>query len=304
MRQLGLLFIAAALLLSVLTNWACAQPPALLLAEVAPHDIDPTHYLVSEKLDGVRAFWDGKQLYFRSGNVVRAPQWFLEKLPHRALDGELWLGRGRFDELSGQLRANEARTGFWTEVKYMIFELPPVNCVEGKAQRKVALDLPCDADFETRYRNLKVLIEGANFSQLQALEQRRFHTSDALQQWFGAAVAAGAEGAMLHLASAPYQSGRSQVLLKLKPQDDAEAVVLGYVPGKGRFSGLMGSLKVQTEASPWFSAGVEFRLGTGFSVAQRRDPPAIGSRVSFRYRGKTVRGKPRFASFLRVRQDP
>lgn len=285
----------------VLQPQAGASPPALLLAEVAPHDIDPTDYLVSEKLDGVRAYWDGERLYFRSGNEVQAPKWFLEKLPKRPLDGELWLARGKFDELSGQLRAHVARPGFWRSVRYMIFELPPINCAK---LTQSAGELPCNADFAARYQGIKNIIRAANFPQLCAVEQQRFATPAALQHWFAQIIAQGGEGAMLHLASAPYQRGRSDVLLKLKAHYDAEAVVLGYLPGKGRLTGLMGSLRVQTQASNWFAAGIEFRLGTGFNLAQRREPPAIGSLVSFRFRGKTVTGKPRFASFLRVREDP
>jgi DNA ligase-1 len=44
-------------------------------------------------------------------------------------------------------------------------------------------------------------------------------------------------------------------------------------------------------------------LGTGFTDAQRAAPPAIGTWVTYRYRGTTDKGVPRFASFLRVRED-
>jgi ATP-dependent DNA ligase len=81
-----------------------ALPPPLLLAERYRDGIDVSNYWISEKLDGVRAAWDGRVLRFRSGNPVPAPQWFLDGLPAEALDGELWLGRGRFDELSAIVR--------------------------------------------------------------------------------------------------------------------------------------------------------------------------------------------------------
>lgn len=296
-----LVFLAFALLHSQILR---AERLPILLAEVATSDIDPARYLVSEKLDGVRAFWNGKQLYFRSGNPINTPRWFIDKLPKRPLDGELWLGRGRFDELSGELRATVPTPGFWRNVRYMIFELPPQSCcAQAACPPRVSIEAACDADFSTRYQAMQRLLAAAKFPQLQVLEQRHFVSNKQLRDWFDQQLAGGAEGAMLHLASAPYQSGRSDVLLKLKPLHDTEAIVLGYVPGKGRLAGLMGSLRVQTEASSWFAQGIEFRLGTGFSDAQRQTPPAIGSRVTFRFRGKTSTGKPRFASFLRVRED-
>lgn len=277
----------------------------LLLAGIASHDIDPANYLVSEKLDGVRAYWDGQGLYFRSGNRISAPDWFINKLPVRPLDGELWLGRGRFDELSAELRMTSATPGFWKNVRFMIFELPPHSCClqEGACPEVNTLELDCEADFSTRYQTMRQLVRTVKFSPLQVIEQHQFASNKQLRRWFDRQIAEGAEGAMLHLASAPYQSGRSDVLLKLKPLQDTEAVVLGYVPGKGRLAGMMGSLRVQTEASSWFAGGIEFRLGTGFSDAQRQRPPAIGSRVTFRFRGKTSTGKPRFASFVRVRDQ-
>ena len=48
---------------------------------------------MSEKLDGVRAFWDGKDFYSRNGNRFHAPAYFKEGLPNHALDGELWGGK-------------------------------------------------------------------------------------------------------------------------------------------------------------------------------------------------------------------
>ncbi len=103
---------------------------------------------------------------------------------------------------------------------------------------------------------------------------------------------------MLHLAEAPYVTGRSDVLLKLKPLLDTEAVVLRHIPGKGRHAGRLGALEVRRKD------GIVFRLGTGFSDPVRGNPPAVGSVVTYTYRDVTPSGKPRFASFLRVRDDP
>lgn len=101
---------------------------------------------------------------------------------------------------------------------------------------------------------------------------------------------------MLHRADAAWQTGRSDVLLKMKPQHDTEAVVVAHVPGKGKYEGMLGALVVETPE------GRRFRLGTGFSDAQRKAPPPVGSTVTYRYRDVTANGVPRFASFLRVRE--
>ena len=257
-----------------------AIPPVLLLAHVATSDIDPAPYLISEKFDGVRAYWDGKTLKFRSGNSVSAPAWFLAKLPPQALDGELWLGRGRFDELSGVVRTELANDADWRQIKYLIFELPNAP-----------------GTFEKRYVAMHDLVRRLNWPQLQVVEQFRIADRAALRRKLDQMVRDGGEGLMLHRADALYVTGRNDALLKLKPLLDTEAKVIGHIPGKGKFEGMLGSLEVETPE------GKRFRIGTGFTDAQRKNPPAIGSTVTYQYRGLTKKGLPRFASFLRIRRE-
>ncbi len=249
----------------------------LLLAVNAPPGVDPSRYMVSEKLDGVRALWDGQTLKFRSGRTVSAPAWFLARLPKSALDGELWMGRGQFDAVSGAVRKTQPIDAEWRQVKYMVFEAPQGG--ESFAQRAILL---------------QIMAQGAAWPQLQAVEQSKLPSHAALQARLKAVVAAGGEGLMLHLADAPYTTGRNDVLLKLKQVHDAEAVVVGHTPGKGKFDGMLGALDVKTPD------GQRFKLGSGLSDAERQNPPAIGSTVTYSYRDVTPGGKPRFASFLRV----
>jgi DNA ligase 1 len=244
-----------------------------LLARNAPPGIDPQPYLVSEKLDGVRALWDGQQLKFRSGRTVAAPAWFLSELPKQPLDGELWMGRRSFEPLSAAVRRSAPVNAEWRLITYRVFELPAG-----------------EGDFERRAARLAALAGGV----VMPVAQKRLNSNAELRTWLKQVVDAGGEGLMLHRADAPLASGRSDLLLKLKPQADAEAVVIGHEPGTGRFAGLLGALEVQTPE------GVRFKLGTGFSEAQRRDPPPVGSTVTYRYRDLTPSGKPRFASFMRV----
>ena len=263
---------------------ACAKEPALLLANVLGPHVDVTQYLVSEKFDGVRAVWDGKTLRFRSGRDVPAPAWWLAKLPATPLDGELWLARGKFAELSGIVRTSSAVDTDWQRVNYLIFELPDEAGTLGT--------------FEQRYSRIREVVAKAQWASLQVVEQTRVADRTELKRRLDRVVKAGGEGLMLHLANAPYVTGRSDVLLKLKPLLDTEATVVRHIPGKGRNAGRLGALEVRTRD------GILFRLGTGFSDAQRDNPPPLGSLVTYTYRDVTPSGKPRFASFLRVRDDP
>ncbi len=261
--------------------WAAGPgAPELLLANVYRDGIDPGRYWVSEKLDGVRAYWDGHALYFRSGLPVHPPAWFTAGFPARPLDGELWMDRGRFDRVSGIVRKTEPLDEEWRQVKYMLFELP------GGA-----------GDFSTRLAVLRELVAATGVPWLGVVEQFRVADARQLKQRMEAVVRDGGEGLMLHRADASYVVGRSDDLLKLKPWLDAEGRVVGHVPGTGRLQGLLGALIVE------LPDGRRLRIGTGFSDAQRHDPPPVGSLVTYRYRELNKNGLPRFASFLRVR-DP
>lgn len=269
---------------SVLPSWCWAKPPAgapaLLLAGDAPADIDPSGYLVSEKFDGVRALWDGQQLRLRGGAAVSAPAWFSAALPPVALDGELWLGRGQFDAASGLVRSARTEDPAWRAVRFLAFELP------GAA-----------GSFAQRAQRLRQLSEAAPQGAWQAVTQDEVADRSALQRQLAQVVAGGGEGLMLHRADVPYQTGRSGALLKLKPLQDADAVVLAHLPGRGRHQGRMGALLVRAESR------ATFRLGTGFSDALRDAPPPVGAVLTYTHRGHTPGGLPRFASFLRLRPD-
>ena len=275
-----LVFAALLALSSAYADNTKTSSPSFLLANVLGSDVDVTQYLVSEKYDGVRALWDGKNLFFRSGNIVNAPEWFKAKLPKQKLDGELWLGRERFEELSGMVKKNPPNDDEWRQLSYMIFELP---------------DEP--ETYAGRYKKIVDLIKHINWPQLKAVEQVRIADRASLQQKMDTLVKQGGEGLMLHLADAPYITGRSDVLLKLKPAMDTEAKVIGHIAGKGKYTGMLGALEMQTPQ------GKRFRIGTGFSDALRKNPPAIGSIITYKYNGLTKKGVPRFASYLRVRQE-
>ncbi|MGQ2966020.1 DNA ligase [Methylophilus sp.] len=266
------------LLFSLCATHVLAKAPDILLAHIYQQGLDVRLYLVSEKLDGIRAIWDGQQLVSRQGNPIHAPAWFIKDFPKQALDGELWIGRGQFELLSATVRLSMPEDAAWRQVAYYVFELPQA-----------------DGSFAERARRIEQLIRMAHSPYLKAIKQ--FHVPDeqALKRTLDSVVAKRGEGLMLHRADAPYVTGRNHALLKLKPQLDAEAKVIAHVPGKGKYVGKMGALLVE------MPDGIQFKLGTGFTDAERENPPPIGSQVTYTYRDITKKGKPKFASFLRVR---
>lgn len=276
------LFLMASVL--VASNVRAAEPEgtSLLLAKVYGWESgqDLARYWVSEKYDGVRAYWDGEQFQFRSGNPVAAPAWFVAGLPKVPLDGELWVGRGSFQRLVGIVRKQTPIDDEWRDVRFMVFELP------GAA-----------GTFSERISQIKRLVDQAHLPWLLAVPHFLVSGQQELKKRLVEVVEAGGEGLMLHRADAPYHGGRSSDLLKVKLWKDDEAKVIGHRPGTGKYQGMMGALEVETAARQ------RFWVGTGFTDAERRDPPAVGSIISYRYTGSTKSGLPRFPAFLRIRQE-
>lgn len=259
--------------------WA-ADAPALLLANVYRPGMPLADYWVSEKYDGVRGYWDGHTLRTRGGETVAAPAWFTAGWPATPMDGELWAGRGRFAHAQSTTRQQQPDDAAWRQMRFMVFDLPAHGGV-----------------FDERLIALKALVASIEHDWVQAVPQQRVATDAALQALLQRTVRAGGEGLMLHKGSSLYRSGRSDDLIKLKTHDDAEALVVGHLPGKGKHAGRLGALLVE------MPTGQRFKLGAGLTDADRADPPPIGSWVTYRFRGTHDGGLPRFASFVRVRLD-
>ena len=257
-----------------------ADAPALLLANVYRPGIPLQDYWVSEKYDGVRGYWDGHTLRTRGGETVTAPAWFTAGWPPISMDGELWAGRGRFTHAQSTTRQQQPNDDAWRAMHFMVFDLPRHGGV-----------------FDERIPALNAVVERINQPWVQAVAQKRIATDTALQALLQRTVRAGGEGLMLHRGSSRYQSGRSDDLIKLKTHEDTEARVIAHLPGKGRHAGRMGALLVE------MPSGHRFRLGAGFTDAQREAPPPVGSWVTYRFRGTHDSELPRFPSFVRVRED-
>jgi DNA ligase-1 len=270
-------FLMALLLtLTIALPVAANETPDLMLANNYRQHEDVTQFWVSEKLDGVRARWDGKQLVSRGGKIFMAPEWFVQNFPDRPLDGELWMGRGRYEDVVSVVRKQKPDDG-WKSVKFMVFDLPTHGGI-----------------FTERVKAMRQL---AATPYLEVIEQFRVDSNKALMDKLDDLVRQGGEGFTLHRQNALYHSGRSDDLLKVKPFEDAEAIVIGYKPGKGKNTGMVGAIKVRMDN------GKEFYIGSGLTQQQRKNPPPIGSLVTYRYQGFTQAGIPRFAVFVRQRNE-
>ncbi|NRA60561.1 MAG: DNA ligase [Psychrobium sp.] len=254
--------------------------PNIELANRYHKNIDINDYWISEKLDGVRAFWNGKQLISKQGNVFHAPDWFIKDFGKTPLDGELWISRNNFSDVSGIVRQKRLNNVLWRQVKFMIFDLPHST-----------------QPFSQRIDMMKAIVKKSPSEYLKMITQKKLSSKSALQTWLDKVVTQGGEGLMLHKGSAFYEAKRSDNILKLKKVYDAQATVIEHIAGKGKFTGLMGAMRVKT------SQGVEFKIGSGFTMQQRINPPPIGSTITYKYYGTTKNGVPRFASFLRLKKQ-
>ncbi len=253
--------------------------PLLQHAKVYQGGINISDYYVSEKLDGIRAYWNGHNLISRNGNIFSSPEWFTKQFPNIPLDGELWLAKGQFEQTLSIVSKQHPHDG-WRNLKYMIFDLPKSS-----------------VNFAGRVIQMQTLVASSASPYLAMIKQQQLSELQQLNELMETVIAAGGEGLMLHKQSAFYQSGRNDNILKLKSFDDAEAVVIDHTVGKGKFAGMLGAVVVKT------NRGEIFKVGSGFTELQRKNPPAIGSVITYKYWGLTVTGKPRFATFLRIRNN-
>ncbi|HMT16331.1 MAG TPA: DNA ligase, partial [Ottowia sp.] len=250
------------------------QAPALLLARPWQSGTDLADWWVSEKYDGVRGFWDGSALRTRGGERIAAPPWFTAGWPATPLDGELWAGRGGFEQAQSAVARQSPDDAAWRRLRYMVFDLPAHP-----------------GTFDERLPALRATVAAIDQPWVIAVPQQRVASAARLQALLREVVAGGGEGLMLHRGGSHYRAGRDDALRKLKPHDDAEARVIAHLPGRGRHAGRLGALWVQTPE------GRRFALGSGFTDAQRADPPPVGSWVTYRHRGvHPGSGLPRFAS--------
>ena len=254
-----------------------AAPKLILLTPYKP-DMDIAGWLMSEKLDGVRAYWDGHQLYSRQGNRLAAPDWFTSKLPAFELDGELWIKRGHFEKTLSIVSRDSPHAG-WRDISYNIFEVPNAS-----------------GGLKSRLRQLQQYIGDHSLSHLKLIQQVICKNKKHLQQQLKLIEQKGGEGLVLRNPYSQYETGRSLNALKVKSFNDMEGQVIGYRLGKGKYKGKTGALWIQ------IAGDKRFYIGSGLTDDERNNPPPLGSVITFKYQGFTAKGIPRFASFMRIRK--
>ncbi len=253
--------------------------PPVLLAHKWENDVDLTGWWISEKLDGVRAYWDGTRFLSRLGNEFFPPDWFIERFPKHPLDGELWGGRKLFQRTVGIVKRQD-KSDLWKELQYVVFDAP----AHGGA-------------FEERLAFVEQLVRELGIEWLRPCAHHRCENLEHLRAELARVEGLGGEGLMVRQPRSRYEAGRSSTLLKVKNFHDAEARVLEHVPGLGRHAGRLGALLVEA------ADGTRFNVGTGFSDAERERPPAIGAIITFRYQELSNTGVPRFPSYVGERID-
>jgi DNA ligase-1 len=255
-----------------------AKKTPVMLAHRWDPKIDIKGWWLSEKLDGVRGYWTGKELISRSGNPFRVPEWFTRNFPSTPLDGELWIGPRQFSELVGIIRRKGPAAG-WEKVRYLIFDAPQAA---GGFEKRL--------DFARRWfrKNPNPYTE--------VLKQKICENEMHLRRELREIESNGGEGVMLRKPNSPYTVGRSYDLLKVKTYKDEEAKVIEHLPGSGKHAGRLGALLVE------LPNGIQFAIGTGFTDQERENPPPVGTTITFKYYGFHESGIPRFASFLRIRE--
>jgi len=235
-----------------------------------------TGWLLSEKLDGVRALWDGKCLKSRNGKTFHCPSWFTESFPSVQLDGELFTSRNCFQKTVGFVKKLYPIAKEWKQITYVVFDSPSI-----------------DAPFRIRSELISANVRSSGF--IKPLQHLVCLNQKHLFEVYHELLSQGAEGVMIRNPNSSYEYKRTSNLLKLKPNLDDEAIVIGYQEGTGKHKGRLGSLVCK-----WNE--VIFNIGTGFSDEERENPPKIGELITFKYQSLTDSGVPRFPAFLEERR--
>ena len=253
--------------------------------------------LISEKLEGMRAIWDGgvsrgvrkwdvpyanidkderflvdqvaTGLWSRLGNVIHAPDWWLDQLPKTPLDGEMWIGRGQWQRMMSIVKDLEPGPG-WREVGYYCFDMPSPDTMlaDGMVEfrhkqtrlflgtlewykERAKLDYwpKGTTPFRSTYTLLQRHLEGCEiaFAHRQSFLPYGHFALDVVDELVADIVGEGGEGCILRDPDSTWKQNRCHTLVKCKIYLDDEATVIGYTTGRqtdrgSRLQGMMGAL--------------------------------------------------------------
>ncbi|KAG7395917.1 hypothetical protein PHYBOEH_003042 [Phytophthora boehmeriae] len=257
-------------------------PKVLLAKKWERKSNDPVGWWISEKLDGVRAYWDSSKKVFlsRLGNEYPAPSWFTANFPDNVdLDGELFGGRGAFQLTVGIAKTQGSQQ--WKTLVYKVFDVPSLKT----------------KSFEERMAYAQDVVSSASSKYIEWVEHTKCRSMEHLDEVFNEIENFGGEGLMIREPGSQYVNGRSSSLLKIKTFHDGEAEVLAYEDGKGKYVGMVGALRCR------MASGKMFKVSSGLSDQQRDKPPAIGSIIVYKCQELTNDGIPRFPVFIGIAAD-
>lgn len=261
--------------ISLISSTAFATKPSLFLLKTYHENANVTGWVMSEKLDGIRAFWDGERLISRGGKTLTPPSWFTQHFPSFPIDGELWTKRADFETISSIVNSRQANER-WQQVTYQIFDVP--NQRGGLLKRLHVLQRHLQ-QHPTPY--------------IHILKQTPINNKKHLLDFLNRVTNHHGEGVVARDPTKQYQTGRLSSALKLKKHSDTECTIIKILAGKGKYQNKMGAVLCRT------SQGKSLKIGSGFSDAQRASPPKVGSQITFKYYGLTKKGNYRFPIYLR-----
>ena len=261
-------------------------------------------YVMSEKLDGIRALWDGKALKSRSGKKFSVPKCWTQNFPPFALDGELFIARGKFEELLSVVNSTNATCEAWQSVKYFVFDVPKADgtLIERLKTLENYLTTQENARTSTPTSQSTQTSAYKNTRQIFITEQKPIHSKAQLEKALQSVVKSGGEGLVVRKNAAPYESFRTKNAMKLKLYEDAECKVVKHNAGKGKFAHKLGSLTCEqafTDAKGRTQTK-RFKIGSGFTDKERANPPPLNSLITYKFNGYTAKGIPKFPVFLRI----
>ena len=276
----------------------------VLLAKNFDDDVDIEGWYASEKWDGYRSVWNGHNFVSRTGKGFDVPDWYCSIMPPSvALDGELWLGRGKFEDC-GLLRkkkpTKESDLQKWNDewlkkdVIFNVFDIMNLNI-----------------GFEERMEQLRTLVKDRNKCMKQLdinkinpilafTEQKKVNKVQALEM-AKEVIKGGGEGIMLRKPGSLYEAKRSKTLYKIKEVDDMEVRIDGYKNGEGKYKGILGSFSCSLLNKPDIKCNV-----SGMNDQVRKSyltTHPIGTVITITYNGVTGSGKPRHPRYLRIRHQ-
>lgn len=263
----------------------------LLLSEFKDQNV--SGWLASEKLDGVRAYWDGENLLSRQGKKLNTPLSFTKNFPKFALDGELYAKELKFEEIQASVMDKLPDEKAWNRLKFHIFDVPEAS---GGLPRRLEV--------------LAKFLKNEPNDNLIIIKQIKMRDNAHFLKFAESIIAKGGEGAVVREPNAPYERKRSKNALKFKKFKDAECEVIAVNKGSGKYANFAGSLtckalggKDDKEKAGEPKEGTIFKIGSGLSDKNRQEPPKIGSIITYKFQNLTANGKPRFPIFLRIRED-